>query len=302
MAKTIPHIDVCICTYQRPVMLKHLLTELGCQETHGLFTFSVVVVDNDERQSAKDVVLDLAQTYPVQLKYDTEPRRSISHARNKTLEHAQGDFIALIDDDEFPEKDWLLNLFKTCGAPGSGVAGVLGPVRPHFDEQAPAWVRKSGLYNRPEHPTGFAMTWQECRAGNVLIRKQILHGLDPIFRPEFGSGSEDVDFFRRMMAAGHGFIWCNEAVLFEVVPPQRWKRSVLIKRALQRGRNSLLHPEGRWLNVGKALVAVPLYSLALPFLYFAGHHLFMRCLVKLCDHLGRLLGLLGINLVRERAM
>jgi len=300
MAKTLPHIDVCICTYQRPVMLKHLLTELRRQETHGLFSFSVVVVDNDEKQSAKDVVLDLAQTYPVHLNYDTELRRSISHARNKTLEHAQRDFIAFIDDDEFPCQDWLLNLFQACGK--SEVAGVLGPVRPYFDDKAPAWVLRSGLYSRPEHHTGFVMTWQECRAGNVLFRRQIIRSIDPVFRPEFGSGSEDVDFFRRMMAAGHGFIWCNEAVVHEFVPSQRWKRTVLLKRALLRGRISLKHPEGRWLNVAKALVAVPLYTLALPFLYLAGHHLFMRCLVKLCDHVGRLLGLLGINPVRERAM
>ncbi len=236
MSSPVPQVDVCICTYQRPVLLKNLLVELSRQETQGLFTFSVIGVDNDENYSAKNMVRELGPVLPLEIIYDTEPRRSISHARNKTLEHVKGDFIAFIDDDEFPGADWLLNLFQTCNQ--FGVAGVLGPVRPHFDDKAPAWVRKSGLYNRPEHPTGFAMTWPECRAGNVLIRKQILHGIDPVFRLEFGSGSEDVDFFRRMMAAGHGFVWCNEAAVYEVVPPQRWKRSVLIKRALQRGRNS----------------------------------------------------------------
>jgi hypothetical protein len=51
--------------------------------------------------------------------------------RNKALLHAEGNFIAFIDDDEFPEDDWLCNLFKACMR--FGVDGVLGPVNPHFE-------------------------------------------------------------------------------------------------------------------------------------------------------------------------
>ena len=38
---------------------------------------------------------------------------------------------------------------------------------------------------------------------------------------------------------------------------------------------------------------------ALPFALVLGHHRFMTLLVKLCDHLGRLLALLRINPVKE---
>jgi hypothetical protein len=141
-----------------------------------------------------------------------------------------------------------------------------------------------------------------CRTGNVLFDKRIINGISPVFRLEFGTGAGDVDFFRRMMRLGHKFVWCNEAIVFETVPPARWRRTVLIKRALLRGRNSLRHPEGRTRMVLKSLVAVPAYSVVLPFLHLAGHHLFMKCLVKLCDHIGRLLGVLRINLVRTREM
>ena len=54
------------------------------------------------------------------------------------------------------------------------------------------------------------------------------------FNPEFRQG-EDQDFFRRMIDHGHVFIWCNEAVAYEVVPPIRWKRTFMLKRALLRG-------------------------------------------------------------------
>ena len=44
----LPHVAVCICTYRRPKLLFRLLEALSAQETDGQFTFSVVVVDNDQ--------------------------------------------------------------------------------------------------------------------------------------------------------------------------------------------------------------------------------------------------------------
>ena len=49
----------------------------------------------------------------------------------------------------------------------------------------------------------------------------------------------------------------------------------------------------------KSVLAIPLYSLALPFALIAGQQYFMTLLVKICDHLGKLLILVGINPVRE---
>jgi hypothetical protein len=111
-----------------------------------------------------------------------------------------------------------------------------------------------------------------------------------------------VDFFRRMEEKGFRFIWCNEAAVHEVVPLHRCKRLFLIKRALLRGGNSFRHPEGRWQNVAKAVVAIPVYVVALPILQLGGHHLFMRYLVKLCDHTGRLLEVVRLNPFRQREM
>jgi succinoglycan biosynthesis protein ExoM len=294
------HISVCICTYRRPALLKRLLAELSRQDTKGLFSFSVVIADNDDQHSAKKLVLDFAAGSSMNITYCVESRRSISLARNKTLEHAKGDMVAFIDDDEFPPQDWLFRLLKACV--DYNAAGVFGPVRPQFDTEPPAWLIKGRFCERPEHHTGFIMPWRECRTGNVLLDKRIIDGIGTVFRPEFGAGASDIDLFRRLIEAGHKFIWCNEAFVYEVVLPNRWKRSFMIKRALLRGRISLLHPEGRWLGVLKSLVAVPAYGIALPLLQLRGHHLFMKYLVKLCDHSGRLLALVRLNPVREREM
>lgn len=294
------HITVCICSYQRPELLRRTLEALRHQETQGRFTYSVVVCDNDAAESGRPVAVEMSKHFADPITYCTEPRRSISHARNQALANAKGDAIAFIDDDEFAEKDWLLNLYATLTK--NQVAGVLGPVRPFFDNPPPAWVIKGRFCERPEHPTGFVMPWQECRTGNVLFKREIIAGLEPVFLPKFGTAGGDVNFFWRMMQQGHKFIWCNEAVVLEVVPPSRWSRSFMLKRALLRGGNFLQHPEGRLASLAKSAVAVPVYTVMLPFLQLAGHHHFMKFMIKWCDHTARLLGVFGVKLVKQRQM
>lgn len=295
-----PHITICICTYCRPAMLERLLHKISLQKTAGLFTFSIVVTDNDANQSARVVVKKYLRDQAMPVVYTVEPERNIALARNMAVAHATGDFIAFIDDDELPEPDWLMNLFCACKI--YNAAGVLGPVKPHFEQKPPQWLVKGGFYERPEHPTGFTMLWRECRTGNVLIRRDIFNPSEPPFRYEFGTGGEDQDFFHRMIQRGNHFIWCNEAIAYEIVPPSRWTRRFMIHRALLRGRNTIRHHQNRVRNLLKSLVAVPAYALALPVLFLAGQHRFMKYLVKLADHLGRLLASVGINPATERRM
>jgi len=297
MTTAVPHVSVCICTYQRPLLLKRLLSELARQDTDGQFTYSVVVADNDLAQSAKDVVFTFAGVLSLPVTYCVETEQNIALARNAALQNATGDYVAFLDDDEWPEGDWLRKLYEACER--FQADGVLGPVKPRFEEEPPAWVRKGRFYERPTHPTGFVIDWNEGRTGNLLLRKRILAGVSLPFRPEFGSGGEDRDFFRRMIAAGCVFIWCDEAVAYEVVPSIRWKRSFLLRRALLRGKASLSHRSSRVAPTVRSLAAIPLYAVALPFAFFGGQHRFMDCLIRLCDHLGRVLGLLGLNPIKE---
>jgi glycosyltransferase involved in cell wall biosynthesis len=279
-------------------MLERLLRELERQQVGGGITFSIVVADNDAQQSARASVTAFARASRIETIYCCEPRNNIAMARNKTLEHAKGDYIAFIDDDEFPSTSWLSLLVKTCEE--HDAAGVLGPVRPYFDEPPPRWVIEGRFCERPEHPTGRVMHWEESRTGNLLFRRRLLDGLSQPFDPTFGSGGEDMDFFRRMAEAGCVFVWCNEAVAFESVPPVRLKRSYMLRRALLRGKNILKHSSGAGRFVAVSLIATPLYAAILPITLFFGHHHFMKYSIKFCDHAGRLLALVGMNPIDKR--
>jgi glycosyltransferase involved in cell wall biosynthesis len=290
------HISVCICTYKRPELLRRVLQEVGSQDTGGLFSFSIVVADNDQGRSGEALVSEFVAISSVPVKYCVEPQQSIALARNRAVENSEGNFIVFIDDDEFPAKEWLQNLYNTCRK--YNAAGVLGPVKRHFDEKPPDWIAKSKFYERPDHPTGLVMEWRKCRSGNVLLKRELFVGEEQPFNPEFRTG-EDQDFFRRKTAVGRTFVWCNEAIVYEVVPPVRWKRKFMLKRALLRGAMEPKVATFGMRDAVRSLVAVPVYAVALPFALVLGHHRFMSLLVRLCDHLGKLLALVGIHLVKE---
>ncbi len=294
----LPHISVCICTFQRPEYLCRALTALKAQQTGNLFTYSVVVIDNDAEASARSIVSDFTSIGGHPVTFAVEPQKNIACARNTAVLHAYGDYIAFVDDDEYPAQDWLLKLFQTCKA--ADVDGVLGPVRPYFECPPPAWVTKGAFFERPSHRTGMALDWSQTRTGNVLFSRRILPRDEAPFRVEFGTAGSDMDFFRRLMEQGRVFIWCEEAVVFEVVPPSRCRLSYLLKRALMRGSNFHRHPDNRMKSAVKSVIAVPTYVIALPFLALLGAHVFVKYLIKLCDHLSRLLGFAGIELVGQR--
>jgi len=295
MTSTHDHISVCICTYKRPKLLTKLLSELQNQTTDSLFTYSIVVVDNDYIGSAKSIIEDWRSRSLVSIDYYNEPQQNIALARNRALENAKGNFIAFIDDDEYPVGNWLLNLYRAHKRLKAD--GILGPVVPYYETKPPKWVVRGKFYERSSPETASVLHWTKSRTGNVLLRKEIFDEKGNMFRPEFGMGGEDRDFFRRMTAKGFHFVWCAEAPVYEVVTAERYKRSFMLRRALLRGKI----PYNRsFMACLKSLVAIPIYTLLLPFLFVGQHHIFMKYLVSYFDHIGRILAFLRIDVIKQK--
>jgi hypothetical protein len=121
------------------------------------------------------------------------------------------------------------------------------------------------------------------------------------FNPDFATGGEDVDFFRRASRAGRTFIWCEDAPVYELVPEARLRRRYHLKRALLQGSVSLKYATehasvpGVLRVAAKALAAILVYTFALPLLFLLGEHVGMKFLIKDCHHIGRLLAILGLS-------
>ena len=291
------HITICICTYKRPHLLFDLLRKIQAQATDNLFTLSICIVDNDSSESARDIVLTFSESSTLPVKYLCEPQQNIARARNRAIENADGGYIAFIDDDEIPEERWLVGLYKMGRA--SSVSGVLGPVLPSFQIPPPAWILKGRIFERPSNRTGEALSWTNTRTGNVLLSRRLFDQEGQRFNVDYGRGGEDKEFFRRMIAGGNRFVWCNEAVVKEIIPPDRCKRVFLLRRALLRGKVSIPVPFVNLRSSLKSLLAILAYLPLLAILFFWSHGLFMRQLIKVFDHIGRLLAFFGVDLIKE---
>lgn len=298
------HISICICTYHRNQMLERLLRKIAIQETGGLFDFSIVVVDNDAAGPAREIVTRLKDELLLDIKYDIEPVQTIAAARNHSIQLAKGNYVGIIDDDEFPPTHWLITMYRAILT--FDVDGALGPVHPFFENEPPAWLVKSQFCERPVYRTGTLLIWDQTRTGNVLLKKDVFDQHNLYFDLKYKTSGSDKEFFREAMALGYRFIAVEEAPVYEVVPPERQTKGYYIRRAVLQASNErkyrapLLHGLSKASAPMKAMVALLVYALILPFSTLNGSHTVMKYTEKFAYHMSWLLTMVGVDLAKKR--
>jgi len=298
-------VSVCLCTFRRPAMLDSLLSLLAAQ---ALPPREIVVVDNDPAHSARAVLQAWAARLPLRFVHLPEP--NIAKARNQAVAMAQGEWIALIDDDECPGPDWLAQLVATQTT--SQADGVMAPVVATYTSATPDWMREAGLFERRRFVTGTRVFTEDSRTGNVLMRASMVRSLAGPFDPAFGqSGGEDTLFFALLHRAGFVFVWCDEAVVTEEVPAERSSKAWVLRRAYRGAQTYVrveLYPLSGLQRTGRA---VALASRAVVQLGVAGllalafspvsRTKAFRWLRVACAQWGKLAALMGARYLEYRA-
>lgn len=210
----------------------------------------ILVVDNDPDGSGAAVC---ARAGIPRLRYVHEPVPGIAAARNRALDEADGhDLLVFVDDDERPVPRWLERLLGTFET--ADRVGVVGPVVSEFAVPLPPWVAAGRFFDRRRMPTGSPVT--VAATNNLLIDLHRLRRSRVRFDDRFGlSGGSDTLFTRQLVQREGPLVWCDEAVVTDVVPVERCTRDWVLRRALRMGNSwSLttvaLRPAGprRWLT------------------------------------------------------
>jgi succinoglycan biosynthesis protein ExoM len=197
----------------------------------------VVVVDNDgEGRAGGAVVRAMAPNFPFPLTGMVEPRRGQTYAYNAAFGAAARipgtEYVAVLDDDEYPAPGWLTEMVKTAICYEADIVG--GPVFPVFDEPD-HWLAKTGLYAPRRYVTGpVDMIYG---AGSMVIRRDVLDAyLDEPFSNAFAfTGGSDLDFFMRCRRDGRSFAWADDARVDETVPAARTSVKWLLLRGFRAG-------------------------------------------------------------------
>lgn len=223
---------IAIPTYRRPAQLRHLLETLARTVQRNDVMLLVADNDADARQGAAVVEALLRGGYALPITLLPVPEPGLCSVRNAICTAALTDpdmrFIAMIDDDEWPQSGWLDALLACQARIGAEV--VAGPVDYQFVGKPPRWARET-LAFRPEQRTWGAtgMLWA---SNNLLVSRRAFAMIEkPWFDPRFNrSGGEDLDFLARLQEAGARFGWAPDARVSEWVPAERARLSWVLKR------------------------------------------------------------------------
>nr|WP_322000765.1 glycosyltransferase [Rhodococcus qingshengii] len=227
---------VAVLTFRRPNDLIELLPQLLKHSLEAAVTYdmrqpTVLVVDNDPDGGARET----ASQFGGGIAYVHEPTPGIAAARNRALaESVDFDLLVFIDDDERPTTGWLTSLLATRLR--TGADGVVGPVVSTFAAPLDPWIADGGFFDRRRLLTGTEVS--VAATNNLLLDLRLVRSISLQFDESFSaSGGSDSLFTRRYTGAGFTLVWCDEAVVTDVVPAERATRDWVIRRRYRIGNS-----------------------------------------------------------------
>lgn len=231
---------VVIPTFRRPRLLATLLNALAGQNSiGGSFGIRMVVLDNDANRSAEAITREIRETFPFRLDYETVEEAGLASIRNRALDIARSgyDYLAMIDDDERPEPQWLAELLAVRRATGAGA--VVGPVPSLLPEGAPRWLCDFRTRELPVFADRASLI--DGWSGNCLLDMKAVATLGMRFDRDFNfAGGEDQLFFRQLVARGGRIAYAARAVAWEDMPVERQSLRFVITRSFRRGNTLAL--------------------------------------------------------------
>jgi succinoglycan biosynthesis protein ExoM len=229
----IGRVTIAVLTYQRPRDLAELLPALVSQAAEVSAEVDILVVDNDPAGGAREQVMRAAADAPIRYRHEDTP--GIAAARNRALDETTAQWLIFIDDDERPTPHWLARLLA-AQATHRAVA-VVGPVVSRYDVPPSRWVEAGRFFERRRMATGTPVT--VAATNNLLLDLSWVHRNGLRFDTRFGlTGGSDSLFTRQLHNRGGRMIWCDEAVVIDVVPATRLTREWVLRRAYRIGNAS----------------------------------------------------------------
>jgi len=236
----IEFILISCCTCKRPNMLRKSLDSAKNLVLPQNVRIELLIIDNDKEGSAKHVVTELQGDFPIKINYFIEEKRGISNARNGLLKEALNlgaSHIALFDDDEFLDSNWLNSHYNYYNQNPDALI-ISGPTYNVFEVDAPKYIKKNHIFkSSTTKKTG--MIRKICASGNVFFPMTLVSELALYFDTNFVfMGGEDGDFFSKASKAGFTIVWNNEAINRELIGQDRANIKWILNRNYYNGYSS----------------------------------------------------------------
>lgn len=223
-------LSLIISTYNRSDLLIGALQSV-VQQSADPQLWECIVVNNNSTDDTLVRFEEFAAKHPdFNLRIVTETTQGLSYARNRGIRESEGDYIAIIDDDERIAKEFIeayIELFDTT--PDAMAAG--GPIVAEYQTRRPRWMSCF-----TERPIANTMYWGDKvrefpkgrvpGGGNMALRRSAVRRYG-VFDTSLGYvgesllGGEECDLFERLQIAEAKYYYVPKAVMYHIIPDSK---------------------------------------------------------------------------------
>ena len=274
-----------ICTHYRNNTLKICIEKI--EEMNIPQNVIIELVITDDTKEAFGIKHFCKNNYKFKIHFNTSHTKGIAAARNSLLKKClelKPDYIAFIDDDEYPDKNWIKNYYEYIKTSNADI--LAGPVISKFvdsnlkETKVPNYIYKNKLFNLHQKRNS-GEPYSTCATSNVFLKTSILknssHKFDENFKQMSG---EDIDFFARLTKIGHKLLWCKEARVYEHVTPDRCSLKYILKRQFNNGYLKIFmkkkNKNFKIKNHFNMFLNIIISTITLPFSILLGRSIFVK--------------------------
>ena len=241
-------LSLVIATYNRAESLITALKSV-VEQSAPKEQWECVVVNNNSTDSTQERFDAFAAAHPdVRMRMVNEVRQGLSYARNRGIGESEGEYIAIIDDDERIAPDFIssyIALFDST--PDAMAAG--GPIVAEYPSGKPRWMSRfterpiaNTMYFGPKvtlFPAG-----RIPGGGNMAIRRSAIRRYG-VFDTSLGYvgeqliGGEECDLFERLQIAQAKYYYVPGAVMYHIIPKEKLTQAYLSRLSYNVGVSQL---------------------------------------------------------------
>lgn len=223
-------LSIVIATYNRSAMLMQTLQSV-IEQTLPREEWECVVVNNNSTDSTAADFDAFAARYPdYNLRMVLETNQGLSYARNRGIRESEGEYIAIVDDDERIAPEFVASYVALFDEVPDAVAAG-GPIVAEYPTGRPRWM--SAFTERPIANTMYF--GEEVRefprgrvpgGGNMALRRSAVRRYG-VFDTSLGYvgeslvGGEESDLFERLQIAEAKYYYVPKAVMYHIIPKEK---------------------------------------------------------------------------------
>ena len=286
-------------TISRTHMLEKCLDSLKHLKKPENIRIEIIVADNDIEGSARQTVEKAAKNSTVKIHYFIEEKRGLSFARNKLLKEAVNlgaTHIAIIDDDDIADENWLINLVDMYNNhPEASI--ISGPEYAVFDAEYPKFLTQNNIFAQTTtkkkgeiRPT--SSTHNSFFPTSIMTEENIW--FDPSF---VFMGGEDGDFFSKAQTAGYVIAFNPDAIVREINDKNRVNINWILNRNFYNGYSgSYLKFKNKKYSLSRIFYILKTFAITLidlifvPLSLLGGLTFFLNTIGLICKNAGKCMG------------